>query len=178
MNRQTHCDQCGAALLGRKPYLARLTKHAFCDVKCWGLWQRKHPNRSARPQKHKWLTLTCTNCQKVFERPRHVRSSVTFPFCSRQCFQDYARVHFRGSGNPSWAGGAPDYYGPNWLTARKTGLKRDRHRCQKCGSRRMLVVHHLREFAEFQNSVDAHELDNLQTLCRSCHRAIHNGVAL
>jgi len=48
-------------------------------------------------------------------------------------------------------------------------LERDGWRCQKCGSRTNLEVHH-RQFRSRQG--DDSE-DNLITVCSQCHRAIH-----
>jgi len=48
-------------------------------------------------------------------------------------------------------------------------LKRDGWRCQVCGSRTDLQVHHLRSRAQL--GADAE--DNLFTGCALCHRAIH-----
>ena len=48
-------------------------------------------------------------------------------------------------------------------------LRRDRWRCQQCGSRTNLQVHHIR--------LRSHEGDdaekNLITLCSQCHRVVH-----
>jgi len=48
-------------------------------------------------------------------------------------------------------------------------LKRDDWRCQGCGSRTDLQVHHIRSRAQL--GADAEE--NLITLCMTCHRAVH-----
>src|SRR6202008_5203050 len=48
-------------------------------------------------------------------------------------------------------------------------LKRDRWRCQLCGRRENLEVHH-KTFRSHQGS-DSEE--NLITLCKSCHSTIH-----
>lgn len=60
---------------------------------------------------------------------------------------------------------------PQWRRARRAALRRDRHRCQKCGARRdrarPLHVHHI-------NGVSGDDrLENLVTLCPACHRAFH-----
>ncbi|MFU8870248.1 HNH endonuclease, partial [Natronococcus sp.] len=36
-------------------------------------------------------------------------------------------------------------------------------------------VHHVRPVRSFENAEDAHTLDNVVTLCRSCHRRVEAG---
>lgn len=77
----------------------------------------------------------------------------------------------------------PNDYGPNWKTQRLRALDRDAHQCRMCGAREVtLHVHHIRPFREFnyvpgQNEAyqAANQLDNLITLCPSCHRQAEAG---
>jgi 5-methylcytosine-specific restriction endonuclease McrA len=48
-------------------------------------------------------------------------------------------------------------------------LERDSWRCQLCGTRAELQVHHLELRAQLGADVE----DNLLTVCAACHRAIH-----
>ena len=60
----------------------------------------------------------------------------------------------------------PARYGDDWDAIRRLILNRDNYTCQKCGiSKKVLDIHHIIPFLEtFDNS-----LNNLITLCRSCH---------
>jgi 5-methylcytosine-specific restriction endonuclease McrA len=49
-----------------------------------------------------------------------------------------------------------------YIKLRPAILKRDNHKCLKCGSPHRLNVHHV-------NRVDDNKPDNLQTLCYKCH---------
>jgi DEAD/DEAH box helicase domain-containing protein len=80
----------------------------------------------------------------------------------------------------------PNNYGPNWQEQRKKVLARDEYRCRTCGSEARpgngLHVHHLRPFREFgyipgknEAFIQANDLDNLITLCPSCHRRAEAG---
>ncbi|MGD8554640.1 MAG: DEAD/DEAH box helicase [Anaerolineales bacterium] len=75
---------------------------------------------------------------------------------------------------------APVDYGPSWPQARKAARVRDGRQCRQCGAReregRAHDVHHLRPFREFgyvpgenRNDRQANDLDNLITLCPTCH---------
>ncbi len=76
---------------------------------------------------------------------------------------------------------APNDYGANWQTQRAKALERDNHHCQTCGTaarpNQGLHVHHIRPFRDFPpGRVDeANQLDNLVTLCPSCHRRAEQG---
>lgn len=80
-----------------------------------------------------------------------------------------------------WKGGRDPYYGENWHETRRATLKRDGNSCQKCGMTQRvhqrehsfgLDVHHMEPLAEFETPEEANNLDNLITLCRSCHNTI------
>ena len=79
-----------------------------------------------------------------------------------------------------WVADLTGYRGPNWDTQRQRARERDGFRCQHCSApekpNRQHDVHHLRPFREFnyvpgQNEayLEANRLENLVTLCRSCH---------
>ncbi len=74
----------------------------------------------------------------------------------------------------------PGDYGPSWSRARDAARARDDYRCRQCGvperDDRAHEVHHIRPFREFgylqgENQYDrpANDLDNLITLCPTCH---------
>lgn len=74
----------------------------------------------------------------------------------------------------------PADYGPSWAAARDAARTRDGHRCRQCGAPerngRRHDVHHIKPFRTFgyipgENRVDreANDLDNLITLCTTCH---------
>lgn len=80
----------------------------------------------------------------------------------------------------------PNNYGPNWQQQRQLVLERDGHRCQTCGAESKagatLHIHHIRPFREFNyipgendNYRQANQVDNLITLCPSCHRRAEAG---
>jgi len=77
-----------------------------------------------------------------------------------------------GEENPAWKENTPShrfYQRKRWKQARQKALERDGYECTKCGSKDDLLVHHIEPLpdgAEF-------DLENLSTLCISCHGSIH-----
>ena len=64
-------------------------------------------------------------------------------------------------------------YGPNWNNTRELVLHRDQYRCRVCGTPQKDSPHHVHHkipFKSFTSIVEANRLDNLITLCSSCHR--------
>ncbi|PSQ13219.1 hypothetical protein BRC98_01875 [Halobacteriales archaeon QS_7_68_65] len=61
-------------------------------------------------------------------------------------------------------------YPDDWDTRRERVLDRDNYRCQECGKENtVLQVHHITPISEG----GSHELDNLRSICRSCHAGEH-----
>lgn len=80
----------------------------------------------------------------------------------------------------------PNDYGPDWQKIRLAVRKRDQYKCQVCGAaetNREHDVHHKMPFRAFiQNGIldreQANRLDNLTTLCHSCHRKVEQNVRI
>jgi DEAD/DEAH box helicase domain-containing protein len=73
----------------------------------------------------------------------------------------------------------PNQYGSNWKIQRERARSRDKYQCQICGiveKDRSHDVHHITPFRYFQSEVLANQLDNLITLCPSCHRKAESAV--
>ncbi|MGZ6347285.1 MAG: Zn-binding domain-containing protein, partial [Anaerolineales bacterium] len=76
----------------------------------------------------------------------------------------------RESGN--WTND-PNDYGPGWSHLRDAVRLRDGHRCRVCGvvesGNKQHDVHHKVPFRQFQSIIEANRMDNLVTLCSTCH---------
>ena len=91
--------------------------------------------------------------------------------CSRVCRN--ANTSKLLGGNGIWTEGGK--HGParsrgkKWRYAKAAALQRDEYTCQQCEATENLEVHHWEPyFISFDNS-----LENLVTLCRSCHQDKH-----
>ncbi|MCB2179470.1 HNH endonuclease [bacterium] len=168
-SRQTvKCDVCGKEF-ERKRYHVEMSgeRGQFCGFDCYAQWQSENMSGQANPayDPDAHAVYRCNHCGVEFERAKWVRGG-DLKFCSRSCFQQYAKTHFRRR--------LPNSYGKSWRPAKRRAMDRDHHQCQDCGSKKKLVVHHIRPYKTFEQSLAAHELDNLVTLCRACHRRRHN----
>jgi DEAD/DEAH box helicase domain-containing protein len=76
---------------------------------------------------------------------------------------------------------APNNYGSNWTHQKDLARARDGYRCQVCDlmeAGRAHHVHHKIPFRQFNSREHANQLDNLITLCPSCHRRVETVVRL
>jgi DEAD/DEAH box helicase domain-containing protein len=71
-----------------------------------------------------------------------------------------------------WKNG-PNDYGPNWLLQKKLARMRDHFTCQVCGIMETDQAHHVHHrvpYKLYTNYEQANQLDNLITICPTCHR--------
>lgn len=175
------CVQCGNQFQ-RKAYLENWSteRGPFCGFACYGQWQSENMTGENSPtyRPHIHLDLVCDWCGVEFQRERskHQRSSVGLAFCTRDCFQGYARKYWVGPGNPRWKGGTDLRRCYGYLPMRKKALKRDAAICQHCGSSDDLIVHHIVPLKDCTDLPNAHALDNLLTLCSACHKQLHSAM--
>lgn len=103
-------------------------------------------------------------------------------FCDDLCYADWMSENAHGKNSNAWDGGAINYYGEDWDNQRKYARQRDNHLCQHCGLKaekhisefgQTLHVHHIIPFKYFgfENHETANKLNNLVTLCSSCHKS-------
>ncbi|WP_345893356.1 HNH endonuclease [Halorientalis brevis] len=137
-----------------------------------------HPRWSGGKQ-----TVTCVVCGSEDERWPSEMSDVIV--CSEECRKQWLSEAFTGEGHPNWKGGGSPSYGKGWNEIRSQALERDGYQCRVCGVTpdeldRNPDVHHIipvRVYAESENhsTEDAHRLDNVISLCISCHRKADHG---
>jgi DEAD/DEAH box helicase domain-containing protein len=73
----------------------------------------------------------------------------------------------------------PNDYGPGWDQLRERVRQRDGYHCQICGApeqSRAHDVHHKVPFRLFASSAQANRMDNLTTLCPTCHHRVEAAV--
>lgn len=75
----------------------------------------------------------------------------------------------------------PNDYGPGWQKIRENVRMRDQFTCQVCGAKettRQHDVHHKTPFRAFTSAEEANRLENLITLCHSCHHKVEQNVRI
>jgi predicted HNH restriction endonuclease len=104
-----------------------------------------------------------------------VNESNKHHFCSKEC--QAKNGEYRPSGEDHWHyidGNTSYKRGSNWLEQRRVARERDGYTCQRCGLTeqqlgKALDVHHMKPYRLFDDYAKANTLDNLVSLCPSCH---------
>lgn len=148
--REGTCETCGNEFR----YYPSVLDGRFCS------------NRCAKDQQKRQVRVACPNCDADFSR----WESLDTQYCSMECWGEDQRVY------------SEDWYRGSWCSQRQKALERDDYQCTVCGISdeehkrqfgRSLDVHHIvpiRLFAIWDVPVDdAHDLTNLQTVCRTHH---------
>jgi len=76
---------------------------------------------------------------------------------------------------------SPNDYGTDWDKLRQRVLNRDGNRCQVCGATgagNALHAHHIKPFRSFTTQEMANQLQNLITLCPTCHQLAETNVRI
>jgi 5-methylcytosine-specific restriction endonuclease McrA len=161
---------------------ANKTEHAFCNHTCYGEWRKTLIGELSCHWKGGPVVLTCVQCHQIYKRKVHNVNRQGTRFCSRKCFAIWRSENMTGENNRNWKGGPiGDCYGPEWRAIREAIRQRDNYICQRCGlhqadHHKALDVHHVIPLREFlPDRIDeAHNPNNLITLCSSCHAAEDN----
>lgn len=177
------CDACGKPIV-QPASQSKVTRHHFCNPRCKGDWQQAHLRGATNPAySGSSVSVPCRHCGKPVSRTRSQRQRNGCCFCSRTCYGAWRSATFVADRSPSWRGGRPNYRGPNWHRRSKQARERDGHRCRICSATSALHVHHVIPFYRFgyrpgvnKNHLLANAMDNLVTLCATCHRLVEVGT--
>ncbi len=91
---------------------------------------------------------------------------------------DAVLARLRDAGN--WSNDR-NKYGSDWIRIRDSVRARDKYQCQVCGALetvRQHDVHHKIPFRIFTSNEEANSLENLTTLCRTCHQKVEQNVRI
>jgi len=162
-----NCDHCGSSIEVKESN-SHLDNH-YCDEKCLAADRSKN------------VRVTCKHCKQPYLVSPH-RVSRT-KFCSNQCLWDWRSENYTGPSHPRWKEDSSKsaYYGRNWIEQREDALERDSHKCQRCGISSDssiekfgidLHAHHITPLRKFDDKKEANRLQNLVSLCPSCHHIV------
>lgn len=171
------CDNCGSEL-ERTPWRVEQFHLQFCDNECKSEHHKENRNGDWA-YNYSRAELVCEWCGSDYEVPTS-REDIS-RFCGLDCRNKWLASR-TGDGHPLWEGGRRNY-GANWTDQRRAARERDDYTCQSCGAtedglERELDVHHITPIKAFETPEEANTLDNLVSLCRSCHQGKWEGVPL
>lgn len=148
------CEKCGDVIWVKKSLLEKNDKH-FCNRKCYNSYRT--------------VKMDCENCGETFQCGRTEYMDGR-KYCGMSC-----RIESGENLDINWV----SEYGDMWHKSRYEALERDEWECVECGMSQSksksefgvgLHVHHKKPYSEFDKDKNAHKLDNLVSLCASCHR--------
>lgn len=157
------CLQCGVEFR-----VSNSKDRKFCSQTCSNRYNQK-------PNPDKKSVFICQWCGKEFIEWTYRNPSV----CSNQCRSEYG-ASIRAK--QLYKGGEITFRGIGWKQQAKLARKRDNYTCQACGrhswvDKFFIQVHHIKPFREFGEDYEsANSLDNLISLCPSCHPKVEAGT--
>lgn len=185
------CPVCGDNYTRHKSKVKRAKHASVCSREChykgreMGIIKREvNGGYDTSPE---IIERECAECADMFGTTR----SQDYKYCSRDCFLDAHSKDMAGENNPAYKDGSASEKrcnrGPHWARIRKKVYERDNYTCQRCGgdciSRRdyngsngdmIIQAHHIDAY----DTPKDNQLNNLVTLCASCHAEVEGGADL
>lgn len=169
------CEVCGDEYEERP---GREDRSRFCSRDCFGRWRQTAFEGDGSP-KYNSRTVECDFCGTPIVRKKAELERGPRNFCSVECQNRWQKDsgHMAGPNSPRWKGDRAMHrrnYGDDWQGVRKAVLEKDGYRCVACraseeDTNREMDVHHIIPVMEFETPARANEMENLVSLCRSCH---------
>jgi hypothetical protein len=136
---------------------------------------RLHFEEEKEVRREEGVAVRCVQCGKHFPQPRwYAEKGVQSQFCGAECRSHWDLEIFDEPFHLVLEG-RPEYRGGNWKSQSQKARERDAYRCQGCGVTeaelgRQLDVHHKVPFRLFESPAEANLLENLISVCPSCHK--------
>ena len=128
-------------------------------------------------QQERCASVRCTHCSKRIEIPQwYADQGLDLHFCGRACAEKWREETWTREGTVC-LDGRPEYRGGDWDTQARKVRERDGYTCRICGRTerdvgKQLDVHHILPFRLFRSNLEANRLENLLSVCPSCHRKL------
>jgi len=162
------CDHCGDKVEKMAKNVNR-NKNNFCDNECYGNWRTELTGENN--PKYNRIKVRCEFCgsEKHIQENEYNRNDKHF--CDKECYFSWTRENIKDNYT---------YYGNNWNKISSKVRNRD-EKCKRCGISNnscndrygcQLHVHHITPLKEFSNKSEANKMENLISLCPSCHMKV------
>ena len=158
--RVMRCPVCAATALYNRPIYERTPEHRkLMSARTKGI-PRNYPSASTRPEVAERIRQAWT--------PEMREAALKRGLANAKDPQWRERCGLPGDQNPMWENGRSQIpYSRGWARkVKQLAWERADHVCEVCGGK-PLDTHHI----DFHK--DNHDLDNLQVLCRKCHKQLH-----
>lgn len=176
-----YCKHCN------KELIAGIHRSAvYCSMQC------RKDNKRIKPTNcvHCGVLFTAIKVHKKADGTYRISGCSSNTTCSDECRNMFMRTNeerkekisraFIGENHPNWQGGSHKIgkRGAGWASIRRAVMKRDNYKCCHCGINREqqyqkygrdFSINHKIPFHQYGNTVKANRLNNLETLCDSCH---------
>lgn len=165
------CDICGDEFNVKH---ARKDTRRFCSDECHTKWRKEAYSGENNHNYKEDIESTCEWCEEIYTTRAYKEDSTRF--CSQECMIEWRTDEIMsGENHPRWKDNDDYYRGPNWHRQREKARDRDGNECRNCGSADQLSVHHIKPYESFEDHEEANKLQNLITLCKSCHHQLEWG---
>lgn len=180
-----NCGICKKEFYAKPSHIAK-GRCKYCSKSCFDIWQRNNKKLGDKSQRWNSIQRICKLCGKEFFKCPAKIALGRGIYCSRECYNKgmvglnkgrklsiETRLKISGENHYNWKGGRSlinrkRLKNAEWDTIKKEVFKRDGRICQKCKKfcKWMdISCHHIKPWRISKND----NLDNLITLCRSCH---------
>ena len=177
---EIECEYCGGAF-EIPPW--RQDRARFCSQDCLHRWRSENESGDDSIYWKGRIEIECEYCGDAFEIAPWRQDRARF--CSQDCLHRWRSENERSKNHSDWKGGYRRYYSTaDWKETAQQARESDGYACQACGISqeehveeygRKLEIHHIKPLLEHRDEegeIDyevANNLDNLVSLCSSCH---------
>lgn len=163
-----NCNFCGKQCLEINAHYNKTKKH-YCSYRCY--WKDK---------KGEWIDKICKQCGKKYSVAVYKLRQSPCLYCGNDCWRRWQKEHkiprkevLKRYNNKI----KTKLYKRNWREEKlyEGNLHiTDESKCYVCGTRKLLVIHHIDGNNGNMGNILNNSKDNLRILCRSCHPKIHS----
>jgi hypothetical protein len=172
--RTTSCLECGSEF----EYYPSNKDGVYCS-QCIEESDGLLPENPSEPMPR--FKLECRFCgESKYVLPSYFKDNKRGVFCDLDCYGQWLSANIVGASHHRWKAGE-SLYAHGWSHIKRAALVRDEYECQNCGKDKSELgqnpdVHHIEPVRSFEDPRDAHQLDNVVCLCRTCHTTVEQGT--